>query len=189
MKLSPMLNDRDLESLGACVRFVSFGGECREALVFAGSDAPTGWEAVHLESGEMLTKPARETAVQMAEEPGEFLYEVDPAAIRAGLIGEVCAPIKAEPLADSNGYATSNQTCQSVWLTGYRVLGSCSSDAKQLKASLSKLGAGKLVLKQRHAGLDLEKMRRQFERGTGRPVTLAFYKNRKSIRCALLEAL
>jgi hypothetical protein len=51
------------------------------------------------------------------------------------------------------------------------------------------LGGGKLVIKQRHTGLDLDKLRRELERKQGRPLTLACYLLGKSVRHALIEAL
>ncbi|HSH95893.1 MAG TPA: hypothetical protein VK968_17235, partial [Roseimicrobium sp.] len=80
IKLTPMLSDADLLSIGVGVEFVSFSRECREALVFLGSEAKPGVSAVHLESGQRVLRcPPGETAV----EPGEFFFEADPAAIRA----------------------------------------------------------------------------------------------------------
>ena len=188
MKLSPLLNDRELEQLGSCVRFVSFGGECREALVLAGTEAPSGWGAVLIDPDETVHSLPRTSHPAVAtDEPLTFLHEADPAAIRAGALSTLCDEFGCQPLADSNGYLTSNEPIASPWLTNYRILDTGSPDPKRLRRVLDELGAGPLILKQRHAGLDLEKLRKQLSRSQGRELILAFYRKGKSIRAVILE--
>ncbi|MDX2065194.1 MAG: class I SAM-dependent methyltransferase, partial [Fimbriimonadaceae bacterium] len=55
IKLSPMLPDSELRELGPRVEFVSFGGECREALVMWGMDVEPAWGARNVETNEFLS--------------------------------------------------------------------------------------------------------------------------------------
>lgn len=50
VKLSPMLADEHLLSVGSRVEFVSFGWECREALAWVGSEVEPGMGAVKVDS-------------------------------------------------------------------------------------------------------------------------------------------
>lgn len=182
IKLTPMLRDEDLESLGKGLEFISFGGECREALVLAGRDAPTGRWAVHVETGERL--PAHDP-IENTETPGAYLFDADPAAIRAHALGA----LGLATLGDSNGYLTGDDLLPSPWLRPYRVLYHGKADAKTTRAALRDLDAATPELKQRGAGLDLIKERKTYAMNGKRPLSLAIWPVGRSLRHTILEAM
>lgn len=182
IKLSPLLPDAFLEGLGSRLEFVSFGGECREALVHCGSDAAGGRFAVHVESGEKLA--AREVSVM--DEPLEFFHEADPAAIRAHGLGSLEGVVG---LADSNGYMTSSEQVRSVWLTAYRVLASGPFDLKTVRRKVGELGGGAVVVKSRAPGMDVVKLGKALKSDGKRPLVMALYLLGRSVRYAVLERL
>jgi len=186
IKLTPMLSDEALRGLSTRVDFLSFGGECREALVLLGSEAEPGTFAVHLESGERLAAGYPPLAV---EEPGEYLYDADPAAVRAHGLGTLCDQYRLQPLGDSNGYLTGRTLVQSPWLRAYRVLYQGKADAKSTKRALRDLDAATPEFKQRGAGLDLIKERQAYAMAGSRAVSIAVWKNGKSLRHAILERI
>jgi len=186
VKLSPMLSDEALRELGSRVEFVSFGNECREALVSIGQEVQPGTFAIHVDSGERLPSGYLPAPVL---EPGEFLFDADPAAIRAHGIGTLCERFGLDPLGDSNGYLTGASMAHSPWLRGYRVLYHGKADLKSTRRALRDLGAATPELKQRGAGLDLIKERQAYAMDSGRPVSLAVWKNGKSLRHAILERI
>lgn len=187
IKLSPMLPDEFLESLGSRLEFVSFGGECREALAIFGSQAEPGRLAVQIESGERLV--ASEAFVQEVLEPEAYLYEADPAAIRAHAIGDLARQFNLKSLSDSNGYLTGCTEIRSPWLTGFRVLDSGRIDVKLVKKRLIELGSATPVLKQRGTKLDLQKLQKQMIFKGKQNLEVAFYTVGNSIRQAILERL
>lgn len=182
MKLSPLLPDAFLEGLGPRLEFVSLGGECREALVHCGSEASGGRFAVHVETGERLA--AREVSV--VEEPLEFFYEADPAAIRAHALGSVDGVVG---LGDSNGYLTSGEEVPSAWLTAYRVLASGPFDLKSVRRRAGELGAGAVVVKSRAPGMDVVKLGKALKGDGKMPLIVALYLLGRSVRYAVLERL
>jgi len=164
------------------VQFISFDGECREALVLMGAAAPTGTRAVHVESGASLTPAEAPGAV---ETPDGFLYDADPAAVRAHALGALCGQLR--PLGDSNGYLTGPEEGDSPWLRRYRVLYSGKADPKTTRKMLRDLSAATPELKQRGAGLDLLKERKVYATDGNREVSLVIWKIGKSLRHTIVE--
>ena len=177
MKLSPMMPDDALALLAPRVEFVSYGGECREALLVGGSESPDGgvW-AVH---------PGREplaggTTTYPAAHPEGWLHDADPAAVRAHALGE----FGLAALGDAPGYLVGARV-DSPWLRTYRILDDVAP--KRLKATLRSLGASAPVLKQRGARQDLDRWRRELGRHGDRPTAVAFYARGASIRALVLD--
>lgn len=187
IKLSPMLPDDFLDSLTPRIEFVSFGGECREALAIFGSQVQEGRFAVQVETGSIL--PADDLYLEESEEPLAYLYEADPAAIRAHALGNLCKEFELVALSSSNGYLTGSAEIESPWLTGFRVLDFGRFDTKPLKGKLADLGSGTPTLKQRGTKLDLQKLQKQMILKGSRALEVAFYAVGNSVRQVILERL
>jgi hypothetical protein len=158
IKLSPMLSDRELEAFGGRLEFISFGGECREALVWLGSLPEPGRRAVHIQSRSTLEAGADPPVFG---EPMRFLFEADPAAIRAHCLGTLCDRHGLSALGDSNGYLTGNGWAETPWLKTFEVLTSHPADIKRTKTELKLSGGGTPIVKSRVAGVDVEKLQRE----------------------------
>jgi hypothetical protein len=184
IKLSPLLRDDFLELLGTRLEFVSFGRECREALVWVGEEAVPGRFAVHIESGESLESG---TAGGNVDEPGRFLFEADPAAIRAHCLGYLCRRHSIATLGDSNGYLTGDSAIGCPWLKSYAVLEHGKWDLKAARASLVRWDSAAPTVKQRGGGLDVVALRKQLSVKGSRPTALAIWPNGRSLRYALLD--
>lgn len=121
IKLSPMLKDDDLALVSPRLEFVSFAGECKEALAFVGRNCDDfSVTAVQVESSARLA--GGDDNLPTVDEPGGYFYEADPSAIRAHALSTLSREFELEGLADSNGYLTSDHLVKSVWLRPYRVL-------------------------------------------------------------------
>lgn len=180
IKLSPMLPDVELERLGPGLEFVGHGGECREALVMCGYEAPSGRWAT-LATGERLAAcppPPR------AERADAWLMEAHPAAIRAHALGNF-APLKA--LGDSNGYLTGSEPVNSPWLRAFRVLADHPADWPRTVRVLADLGAARPILKQRGAGEDLDRRARRLPAHGDRPVAVALWAVGRRLRHTVLD--
>jgi hypothetical protein len=184
MKLSPLLQDDYLSSLGPRLEFISFGRECREALVILGKEATTGRFAVHVETGETLRAEASPPATDHA---AEWLFDSDPAAVRAHALGSLCREFGLTPLGDSNGYLTGSKPVQSVWLSSYRVLYQGPGDLKKTRTKLRELKSSTPVLKQRGVKQDLDEARKVLKMEGERELTVVLYGLGKSIRHAVAE--
>lgn len=185
LKLSPLLSDAFLESLGGEVEFVSFGGECREALVWLGSEAKPGWKALHLPSGERLPRggdPAQ------ASEADQWLWDADPAAIRAHALGPLAERLRAQRLGDSPGYLTGpTLMAPGPWARAYRVLWHGAWDLRSLAAALRALDAHVFEVKKRGVEDPEERLRKGLPGGK-RPLSLVCWREGAKLRAALAES-
>ncbi len=175
IKLSPMLSDDYLESLGSRLEFVSFGRECREALVILGKEAGAGRFAVHVETGER--RPAC-SLVGCLDTPDPWVFDCDPAAVRAHALGS----FGLAGLADSNGYLTGTEMVVSPWLAAYEVLYSGPGDLKSTRRKVRELGSRTPVVKQRGTKQDLEVLRRALKADGEQELVVILYPVGKSIR-------
>jgi hypothetical protein len=185
LKLSPMVPDAVLMELGSRMEFISFAVECREALVMVGSDVEPGKFAFQVESSERLQFTGG-VAVKSSE-PQTYLYEADPAAIRAHCLPTLCSAHGLQLLADSNGYLTGDSLVSSPWLKGFRVELAGSFDLRSMKLELKKRQCGSPVLKQRGADLDLPTLAKKLKGRGSNEVRIAFYRLGKSIRYCFIE--
>ncbi len=184
IKLSPMLQDRFFTELGGQVEFLSFGRECREALVLFPGNGPNA--AVHLESRARLKSSSTPPSV---DEPRAYLYEADPAAIRADCLGTLTRDLDLKALGDSNGYLTGERLMlESGWLTPYRVLASHKADVSLTKKTLESLRSATPVIKSR-AGIDVQSLAKSLKLTGPTPLILAVYPTGRSLRHVVLESI
>ena len=181
IKLSPMLADEVLsefaEAVGGGIEFVSHQGECKEALVRSGiagfGCVKVGPEPITARRNEhLLTQPL----------PDTFIYEADPAAIRAHALAE----FGATGLGDSNGYLTSDRLINSPWLTGFLVLQQGVWHAKHVKAELRAKNLSVRIVKLRGVPLDPPTILKLLK-CEGEPVTLILYPVGSSIHFAIVK--
>lgn len=185
MKLSPLTPDESLKRLDGSVGFVSFAGQCREALVAIGSEAEPFWGAILVEPQAMLA--ASSQWADSVPDPDAWFFEADPAAIRAGCLGTLAAEYGLRLLGDSNGYLTGPSEIETPWLSAYRVLDTGKGDESRTLAELSRLGAATPDVKTRGKGLDADRLRKAL-RGTGnRKLHVAVWRNGARIRHAIVE--
>ena len=188
IKLSPLIDDRYLESLGPRLEFVSFERECREAIVWTGALAEAGRFAVLLGTGGVhRIKVSDSQWAESVDSADGYLYEADPAAIRAHALPDLGGELGMKLLGDSNGYLTSNEVAESIWLRRYSVIDQCPFDEKTVRSLLRKLGGGRPILKVRGAKIDVGSWSKRLTLpGDGQPI-IAIYPIGKSLRAIILS--
>ncbi len=181
IKLSPMVPDRYLDSFGGAVEFISHAGECKEAVVWIGESVVAQTAAVRVESGDRITRSNR--SLRRLDEPKIFLYDADPAAVRAHALHG----FGMEQLGDSHGYLTSNDEVESPWLRRYRVVSTGPGDVRKTKAALRGLNAGSVILKQRGPRADLERLAKSFDLEGDHPYVLILWMSGRSVRHTIVQ--
>ncbi|HEY3328464.1 MAG TPA: hypothetical protein VGK19_00440 [Capsulimonadaceae bacterium] len=161
-KLSPAVDRSIGDEIGGDLEFLSSCGECKEALVRTGSlRSGTGVAAVLLDSGTRLDGPSAPPRVDARV--GQFVYEPDPAVIRAGLVGNAAASVDGW-LFDANvAYVMSDSKTTTPFATGYRVIDSFPYHRKRLQEALNSFGAGRLIVKRRAFPHEPEAIRKQMK--------------------------
>lgn len=185
MKLSPMLLDDYLVSISPCIKFVSSGWECREALALFGKSFALGTFAVRVETRERLS--AGGFALR-TESPGTIIYEADPAAIRAHCLPALCKELDAEMLGDSNGYLTSPALQSSNWVRAYRVLDFGAFDIKRVRGQLKAHGGGVPEVKSR-VKVDVREIGKRLSSEGDAALVVLLYPVGKSIKYAIAKSL
>lgn len=162
VKLSPATPDEELALLGGRVEFVSWRGECREAVVWYGNAGPASARSARIiGTGSLNQSPGAPDPP--VSPPLRYLLEPDPAIVRAGLIPELCRKINAAVLDPLVAYLTSDTAGPNPWTSGYEILQSLPFSAKSLRAALRDHGIGQVEVKKRASAVDVDALRRQLD--------------------------
>jgi hypothetical protein len=166
VKVSPAIDDAELEALGARVEFVSLRGECKEAALWFGDIGPrSARSAAVLPVGATLQADLSAPPPAVSE-PREWLYEPDPAVIRAHLIAEIAERLGASQLDPQIAYLTSDSPAESPFATAYRILEWMPFSLKRLDRRLREMGRRVYAVKRRGVPLEPEEIARTL-RGAG----------------------
>ncbi len=148
VKLSPAVELRQLEAYGGCVEFISVGGGLSEALLWLRRPtAPpvatklVGRTAYHLYQ--------RGTEPLALAPPKRWLFEPDPAVLRAGLARRLAPDLDATMLDDSIAYLTSDERRDTPWGRYWAIEDWLPFQLKRLRRYLAERGVGRLTVKKR----------------------------------------
>ena len=91
----------------------------------------------------------------------KYLYEPDPAAIKAHLINELATTFKISTIHPQVAYLTSEKYIGTPWLKTYQVIDSCPVDFPRIKKILKKHEIHRIDCKARGLTLDLHKIQKE----------------------------
>lgn len=178
VKLAPGVDPAALPT-DAELEFVSLDGELKEAVLWCGPLAHTARRATVLRSGadqriaaHTLTLPAERSAAPLSPQPAAFLYEPDPAVIRAGLVAELAAHLRAALLDPDIAYLTAPTAIASPFARVWPLISWQPFSLKRLRAQLRALGAGPVTVKKRGSPLDTDALARQLSGVGPRPLVV-----------------
>jgi SAM-dependent methyltransferase len=171
VKLSPALDERELATaLGALpyeLEYLSDGGECKEAVLWLGDLRSAARRASQADRRITLRVEPPDAPVPVGP-VGTYLYEPDPAAIRAGAIAMLAAEHRLWKLDEEIAYLSGDLEIRSPWLRGYRVLEALPFSLKPLRAALRARGVADVVVKKRGSAVEPEALRRRLLAGLPR---------------------
>ncbi|HVK05344.1 MAG TPA: methyltransferase domain-containing protein [Armatimonadaceae bacterium] len=156
VKLSPALPDEILLSPGGSVRFLSEARECKEAFVLCRRGAPSSPAGPSADVAALLLP--EEVVLPATEEPapvgpvGAYLLDPDPAVLRAGALGSLCARLGsgARRISYGDGYLTADaRPPETRAASVYRVLEALPYRPRVVGEWLRARGIGRLVVKKR----------------------------------------
>lgn len=167
VKVSPAVPDSVLQAFPeARVEFLSDQGECKEAVLWFGPLAealPPTRTATILRPD---LPPQRITAVPVnvgCGPPGAYLYEPDPAVIRAGAHRNLAAQLQGRLIAPEIAYLTTDRWTPTPFGTAYRVLDSLPYTPREAQAWLRRHGARLIAIKKRGVPHPPEIVRRRLQ--------------------------
>jgi SAM-dependent methyltransferase len=181
-KVSPAIDDSTLLEFDCAVTFVSHRGECKEAVLWSPSFAqfPRPLQlpeprcvAVVLGSdgAPHILTPTGEL-LPFASQPLAFLYEPDPAVIRAHVVPELAAKLNAVPLDTALPFLTSDMRTQTPFADAYAVHAVCPMDKKAVQREIRRLGGTVTAVKKRGVEAEPEAWRRMISSSGNTPFVL-----------------
>lgn len=145
------------------VEFISVAGELREAACWFGRlRSGEGTTATVFPSGRRLAGGNPEIGCGAV---GDWLYEPDPAVIRAGLVQRAGSLLQARMLDPQIAFLTgeADPAEAAPFVRGWRVEQWLPYDERELKKRLRAIGAGNLYLKKRGVSVDLDALKRRLK--------------------------
>ena len=146
--------------------WVSDGGTVVECALWSGSGTVPGRRRAVVDGAELvgLPQPVAPPEPVGVPEPVEgqllFLYEPDGAVIRAGLVDEFAALVRAHRIAPGIAYLTAPWDMPTPFATVFAVHEVLPFDVKVLRAWVRERGVGTLEIKKRGIDLDPAELRR-----------------------------
>jgi SAM-dependent methyltransferase len=167
VKIAPGVRMEELAGYDAEVEFISLGGELREAVLWFGPLRREGGprRATVLPGGHtMCGVPDLEGGAWSRPprlgEPEAWLYEPDPAVIRAGLVRQLGDDLDARQLDPSIVFLTSGTRVDTPFARALAVEDWMPFNQKRLKAYLRERGIGRVTVKKRGSPLDADRLAR-----------------------------
>ena len=147
------------------VEFISEAGTLKEAVLWCGPLRTAARRATLLPGGATLTTAGEPPAIPLAA-PARYLYEPDPAIIRAHLVEMLAIQLGAAKLDDDIAYLTADHAATTPFARAYRIVEALPFALKRLTARLRALDAGIVTVKKRGSPLDTDALARRL-RGPG----------------------
>lgn len=162
IKVAPGM-DFSAAALADEIEVISLAGEVREAVLWFKDLATPGVSrrATLLPDGQTITD---EIPNQCAiGELGDYLFEPDPAVIRAGLVEQLGTLLGLNLLDPNIAYLSGNQAIESPFIKGYQIEARLPLKIKQINHYLRQHQIGQVNVKQRGTGLSPERVTKQLK--------------------------
>jgi hypothetical protein len=168
IKLMPGLHHAHIPA-GAEAEWISLRGELKEAVLWFGDLAKrAGRRATLLPAGVSLWALNARAPVRA---PGHFLYEPDPAVIRAGAVGDLANRWGLWQIDEQIAYLSGDERIETPFARSWPILDHLPFHLKTLNRRLRAMQADVIAVKKRGSPIEPEPFRRKLHRTPGgRPI-------------------
>ena len=143
------------------IELVSLHGECREATIWFGELAGSAtYRATLLPSGESISGDPLESPTHVGQ-PGRFVYDPDPAVVRAGLVDRLVEQLGFRRLDSAEEYLTSDELIASSFVQAFEVLANLPTSDREVRQWIRRSNIGQVEIKCRHIRVAMESYRRR----------------------------
>jgi hypothetical protein len=186
IKLAPGIDPAELSHFGPHqLEWISVDGDLKEAVLWWGAVAPTPGRMATLIQGDTIhsLEAHSDSPATLLHEPATWLYEPDPAVLRAGAVQHLAAQIGAAQIDREIAYLTSIEPLSTPFARRWRILTWQPFALKRLKATLRDLDAGSVTVKKRGSPLETAALARQLSGKGSRKlvVVLTFVATRPAV--------
>lgn len=161
VKISPGVNVDEIRQLDCEVEFISFAGELKECVLWFGPLKTAHRRATLLPGPHTLIADDGEPIAPRP--PRAYLYEPDPAILRAGLVTTLAAQLNATQIDPDIAYLTSDELTPTPWATPYRVQAAFPFSLKRLRQYVREHHIGQVTVKKRGSPLEPEALIKQLK--------------------------
>lgn len=148
IKLSPAVDLRQLASYGGQVEFISTNGQLTEALLWLHRPAAPPCATLLTDTGEHHLTASRAATTKIAS-PKAWLFEPDPAVLRAGLVQALARQLNAAMLDATIAYLTMARRAETPWGRYWKILDWMPFQLKRVRRYLIERGVGRVTVKKR----------------------------------------
>ncbi len=154
VKVSPAVRRAELEGLDCEREFISLRGSLKEATLWFGRFKSADQRATLLPGPHTLTGP--EGPPLPIEPPRRYIYEPDPAVLRAGLVHKLGAHIGAAQIDPTIAILTCDRLINTPFARAYRLVEALPFGLKRLRRALRQRDIGQATLKKRGSPVDVD---------------------------------
>jgi SAM-dependent methyltransferase len=153
IKISPGVDLDELATYDAEIEFISLNGGLKEAVLWFGLLKTVERRATVLPGPYTLTGFRSPAVIAQISEPMAYLYEPDPAILRAGLVRDLAIRLNAHQLDPDIAYLTSHQRLPTPFARVWEIEAWFPFQLKRLRAYLRERSVGRVVVKKRASPL------------------------------------
>lgn len=155
VKISPGVRLEELSSYEAEVEFISLDGALKEAVLWFGPLRGADRRATVLPGPHTMVGTTEQLPAVLCE-PGAWLYEPDPAVLRAGLVRQLAGQLGAAQLDPDIAYLTAKECITTPFARLWQVEDWFPFGMKRLREYLRARDVGHLIVKKRGSPLQPE---------------------------------
>jgi hypothetical protein len=160
VKIAPGVAWDELDGYDAEAEFVSVAGELKECVLWFGLLASARRRATLLPGRHTLAADGPPPAPRLSP-VRTYLYEPDPAVLRAGLVTVLAERLGASQIDPAIAYLTADDLHPTPFADAYRIDEALPFHLKRLRERLRELRVGRVVVKKRGSPLDPAMLTRQ----------------------------
>jgi hypothetical protein len=163
VKISPGVNIEELSTYDAEIEFISLQGELKEAVLWFGPLKSARRRATLLPGPHTMESVAAYPGQEHERllpitEPLAYLYEPDPAILRAGLVEDLGLQLEAAQLDPDIAYLTADQQLETPFARSWAVEAWFPFQLKRLRQELRARRVGRVTIKKRGSPLQPEEL-------------------------------
>lgn len=166
---------------------ISLHGECKEATLWFGSlMGSTSFRATVLPSAETIAGHPLDAVAEQSG-LGPYLFDPDPAVVRAGLVDLLAERLGLRRLDPAEEYLTGDQPLSSPFVQTFSVLEELPNNDRELRHAVKRREWGSVEIKCRHVPIAADAVRKKLPLDGKTPGVVFFLRINGKTRCVLAQ--
>lgn len=193
IKLAPATVVPDHWAAAAQLEWIGRRRECLQLVAWFGSlrhESASRWATLVDDAGKAVSfagDPHQQ--VDLAESPGQFIYEPHATVLASSLPGALAAEFGLQRLIPGGGYVTGNQAVTHPLLSAFEVMECLAYREKDVRQLLKKRRIGRLEVKKRNVEIDPNQLQNACRNFGDEAATLIVYRRQKKRMAVLAKRI